>query len=186
MLQNRARTSLRRIAPGELERVANVVYIATVAETRANAERGMWWAIGLIALLAAGKVILADTMDPDAFWHLRVADQLLTEGIKPIVDTISFASIKEPWTPYSWLGELFMHAVWQLGGHTLASLITALCSAGIVLFIARACRARTNNLVAVIICTLVGAYFTLPFISFRPVTFALLLMAILFERLARP
>ena len=52
-------------------------------------------------------------LDPDCFWHIRVAEQLEREGIHPIVDQLSFASIKDPWTPYSWLAELGMKWVWD-------------------------------------------------------------------------
>jgi hypothetical protein len=55
---------------------------------------------------AASKSILYDTLDPDCFWHLRVAEQLQRDGIRPLVDPMSFMSIKDPWTPYSWLAEL--------------------------------------------------------------------------------
>jgi len=67
---------------------------------------GFWLLIALLALCAGGKAILYDTLDPDCFWQLRVADQLCHDGIGPLVDRISFASEKEPWTPYSWLAEL--------------------------------------------------------------------------------
>ena len=137
----------------------------------------------LAALVGAGKCITADTMDPDAFWHLKVADQLVSDGIGPLVDRISFASLKTPWTPYSWLGELLMRSIWNAGGFRLAVCVTAICSAAIVLLIAGAMRTAVrradgeSNDVAVALLTFVAAWFSLPFISFRPVTFALVLMA---------
>ena len=139
---------------------------------------GFWLLIGLLMLVAAGKVIQSDTMDPDAFWHLRVADQLLRDGLHPLVDQISFASLKTPWTPYSWLAELLMKGVWDAAGFRGAILLTAACSAAIVYFIALGCRARLtqSNDIAIALCTAVGAFFTLPFISFRPVTFALVIL----------
>ena len=66
---------------------------------------GFWLLIAMLALVAGGKAILYDTLDPDCFWHLRVAAQLEHDGIGPIVDHLSFASSPQPWTPYSWLGE---------------------------------------------------------------------------------
>ena len=39
--------------------------------------------------------------------------QLQQEGIGPLVDHISFASVKKPWTPYSWLAELGMKWIWD-------------------------------------------------------------------------
>ena len=176
---------------------------------------GFWLLITLLSLVAAGKVIQADSMDPDAFWHLRVADQLAGDGIRPLVDSISFASLKTPWTPYSWLAELFMRAVWNLGGFQLATLITALCSAMIVLVTASSPpplegggggrgpgrtfddqgliesdstleplpltpRSRGGGKeLSITLLTANAAFFTLPFISFRPVTFALLIFAII-------
>lgn len=74
---------------------------------------GLILLMGLIVLVAAAKPILFDTMDPDCFWHLRVAEQLRVEGIKPLVDHLSFASMQRPWTPYSWLAELGMAAIWR-------------------------------------------------------------------------
>ena len=85
-----------------------------------GAERGPDWAIllavGLILLPVAGKAILVDTLDPDCFWHLRVAEQLHGDGIAPLVDRLSFASNQMPWTPYSWLAELGMRWLWSHAG----------------------------------------------------------------------
>src|ERR1700722_6846897 len=78
------------------------------------------WGFGLllmvILLVAAGKAVLADTIDPDCFWHLRVAEQLQHDGIGPLVDHLSFNSMRTPWTPYSWLGELGMKSLWDQTG----------------------------------------------------------------------
>jgi len=167
----------------------------------------------LLSLVAAGKVIQADSMDPDAFWHLRVGGQLARDGVHPLVDSISFASLKTPWTPYSWLAELFMRAVWNLGGFQLATIITAICSSGVVLLVAGSARplsprstsigvrgadlsrpperqssldaqaatllAGDHQALSIALLTANAAFFTLPFISFRPVTFALLIFALI-------
>ena len=37
-----------------------------------------WLLIALIAGVGIGKAVQSDTLDPDLFWHLRVADQLRT------------------------------------------------------------------------------------------------------------
>ncbi len=100
---------------------------------------GFWLVIGLLALCAAGKVILYDTLDPDCFWHLRVADHLNQFGIGPIVDDLSYASSKQPWTPYSWLAELGMKAVWDVGGYRAAIAVTAVMQAMIAVLLAMCC-----------------------------------------------
>jgi hypothetical protein len=42
--------------------------------------------LALLALAAAAKPVFFDSLDPDLFWHLRVAEQLLRDGVGPIVD----------------------------------------------------------------------------------------------------
>src|SRR5688500_20136002 len=81
---------------------------------------GFWLLISVIVGLGVGKAVRSDVMDPDAFWHIRVAEQLLAEGIHPIVDHLSYGSIKQSWTPYSWLAELGMKWTWDAGGYRLA------------------------------------------------------------------
>src|SRR5215210_3049970 len=61
-----------------------------------SARPGLLALLGLIALVAGGKAVLFDTLDPDCFWHLRVAEQLKTEGVRPLVDRMSFASVQTP------------------------------------------------------------------------------------------
>jgi len=96
--------------------------------------------LSLILVFAAGKAILFDTLDPDFFWHYRVAQQLQRDGVGPIVDNISFASLKTPWTPYSWLAELGMKEVWDQAGLTGAVLIQSFTIAGIFGMVTLSCR----------------------------------------------
>ena len=99
--------------------------------------------IALLALAAAGKAVLYDTLDPDCFWApARCRWQLERDGIGLIVDDISFASIKQPWTPYSWLAELGMKQLWDIGGYRAAVATQALMMAAFVVLIALACLAR--------------------------------------------
>src|SRR5436853_239137 len=96
---------------------------------------GFWAFILLLAMVGFAKPILYDTLDPDCFWHLRVAGQLQHDGIGPLVDRMSFGSIKTPWTPYSWLAELGMKALWDAGGYRAAILAQSTLMAGFVLLV---------------------------------------------------
>jgi hypothetical protein len=162
---------------------------APLEESLPDPARAAFWMLAcLVALVAVSKCVLADTMDPDAFWHVRVASQLLHDGIGPLVDNLSYASDKTPWTPYSWLAELIMKWTWDRGGYQATILLTAACAAAFVLGLASSCLDRTkpgprhlSSMVAIVL----GGYFTLPFISFRPVTFALALMSIMLAILQR-
>ena len=142
---------------------------------------GFWLFVTCVAAVCASKTVLSDTLDPDLFWHLRVAEQLRADGIGPIVDTISFTSIKQPWTPYSWLAELFMEWCWRTLGWQSAVAIEALAVVAIIFLIALCClevagRDRRMNCA---IGTLVGALFATPYLAFRPVTFAIVLLGLI-------
>ncbi len=144
-----------------------------------RAPAGFYFLLALLALCAGGKAILYDTLDPDCFWHLRVADQLRHDGIGPIVDHLSFASSPKPWTPYSWLAELGMKSVWDAGGYRLAVAVQAVMQAAFVVLLAGCCLESqgTPNYLAAILATAAGTFLTLAYLSFRPVTAVLVLLA---------
>ena len=160
---------------------------------------GMTLLLGLIVLVAAAKPILVDTMDPDCFWHLKVADQLRSEGIGPIIDHLSFASNRQPWTPYSWLAELGMGWIWHAGGWRAAVAVHALMNGLFVLLIAMTVRAKPTRragdliyrtydafitdpivpgAVESVVATAAAAILSIAYLSFRPVTAALVLLAL--------
>jgi len=156
--------------------------------------------IVLIALAAGGKAVLFDTIDPDCFLHLMAADQLLADGIGPLVDHQSFASVSTPWTPYSWLAELGMKLVWDHGGYRAAVLTHAAFAGAIIATIAGTCLIRTRrpddslsddsprtnplfeaptvSRLSVVIAAALAAFLSMPYLSFRPVTAAVLLLAL--------
>ena len=134
--------------------------------------------VALLVLFAGSKSILYDTLDPDSFWHLRVADQLMRQGIGPIVDDLAFTSSKTPWTPYSWLAELGMRAVWSAGGYRAAIAVQAVTIAAMYTLLAMSCVQRGASRLAVVIVLLCAGYLSLPYLSFRPATFALALFAL--------
>jgi hypothetical protein len=142
------------------------------------ARTGWLLLLSLLLTFAASKAILYDTLDPDAFWHLRVADQLQREGIRPMVDHLSFATLKTPWTPYSWLGELAMKAIWDFGGFRAAIAVQSILIAGIFALVALAATRRGGSRIGVLICTFAAAYLSLPYLSFRPATASILLFAV--------
>jgi hypothetical protein len=141
--------------------------------------------IALAALCGGGKAILHDTLDPDCFWHLRVAEQLHREGVHPLVDHIAFGSSKTPWTPYSWLAELAMKAIWDAGDYRAAVAVQALMQAAMLVLMAMACVEMQRQPHAdggephyfnAAIATFIGGFLTLGFLSFRPVTATFVLL----------
>jgi len=51
-----------------------------------SAAVGFWLLIACIAAIGVSKTVLSDTLDPDLFWHLRVAEQMRAQGVHPLVD----------------------------------------------------------------------------------------------------
>lgn len=142
------------------------------------ARNGFALAVSAVALIGAFKAIAADTADPDSFWHLRVADQLLRDGIGPLVDSLSYRSAKTPWTPYSWLGELLMRGVWQTGGYRLAIVVSAFLSAAITALTALSCLRASGRYGVSALLSVFVAFFSFAYLSFRPVTFSLAMLAL--------
>jgi hypothetical protein len=138
----------------------------------------------ILALAAAAKAILYDTLDPDLFWHLRVGGELARQGFpRPLVDDLSFASIRTAWTPYSWLADLAMTGLWNWGGYRAAVAALAIMTALLVIFIALHALELTiaqfgkPRYLAASVATFAGMFLSLPYLSFRPVTAALVLLA---------
>lgn len=160
--------------------------------------QGLCLLVCLIALVVAAKAIVIDNLDLDCFWHLRVAEQLKTDGIGPLVDHLSFASIQSPWTPYSWLAELGMKWLWDWGGYRMAVLAGALMQAALVVGVAAICRTaraadcdrarflppagalddfdRRPPRMCAAAATAFATFISIPYLGFRPVTAALVVM----------
>jgi hypothetical protein len=141
--------------------------------------------LALLGLLAVGKVVLADTLDPDCFWHLRVGAELARQAWPhDLVDDLSFASIRQPWTPYSWLAELAMKWLWDAGGFRAAVAVQAIMESAFILLIGLGgleLSARvhgTPRYLASAIGAAIGGVLSLAYLSFRPVTAALLILAL--------
>jgi len=142
--------------------------------------------VGLIALVAVGKAILADTLDPDCFWHLRVGQEIAQMGWpRPLVDDLSFASTRQPWTPYSWLAELAMKRLWDQGGYRAAVAAQAAMEAGFIVLLALAALEASESAtgrpryLASALGAAGGAVLSLAYLSFRPVTAAIFMLALI-------
>jgi hypothetical protein len=149
-----------------------------------RAGKAFWLLAGVLAVIAAAKPIVIDTLDPDLFWHLLVARQLLHDGIGPLVDHISYCSIRQPWTPYSWLAELAMNGLWQWGGYRAALAAHATLTAGVILAVAGAAvecvpRSVSRAQSAALVATGAAMMLVLPWFGFRPAAFAICIVAII-------
>src|SRR5262249_32508522 len=94
-------------------------------------------------------------------------------------------SVKSPWTPYSWLGELGMKWLWDHAGLRGAVIVQSILEAGLVLLVTLCCLERTGReepgiepLFLVVIAVVFATFLALPYLSFRPVLAAIDLLAL--------
>ena len=124
-------------------------------------------------VVASALFALGDQdVDPDLFWHLRVAELIEATGPQPLVDTFSYNSTPWPWIPYSWLAELGMRRAMESLGTLALSLVPLLCYLATLLFVTLAVIGRTGRSLKAASVVTVVALLILPFIGFRPATFA--------------
>jgi hypothetical protein len=203
------------LAAGEGEGAKNAVPSTYKTSSSRAARIGFCLLIGVLALAAVGKVVQSDTLDPDAFWHMRVGQELLNRGWPgPLVDDLSFASRHDPWTPYSWLAEMGMKKLWDAGGIRAAVAAQAAMEGAFVVLLAlgavNASRGSGGSVtggpppspspsvgfrrmgkremsgesdsgrpryIPSALATAAGGILSLAYLSFRPVTAALVLLA---------
>jgi hypothetical protein len=159
---------------------------ACAAPVGAGARRGFFILLLLLLLAGAQKQVTGNTLDPDVFWHMRVGQQLLRDGIRPLVDEISFNSVRRPWTPYSWLAELVLEQTWRAGGLRAAVVLGAGLIAAFVALLAWACYQQRRAVqrdeppadggLAVLLATAIGMALSLRYLTLRPVTMAFVVM----------
>ena len=89
-------------------------------------------------LLLLSVIMLRPQIDPDAWWHLRVAGQMIASHSLPTSDMISWWSAGAPWISPSWLNEILLWVAQQLSGPTGQSLLYLPVFAAIVLVADRA------------------------------------------------
>lgn len=118
-------------------------------------------------------------VDPDLFWHLRVADSIEASGPRPLADDFSYNSEPGLWVPYSWLGALSLRALvarLEALALFLVPLAVYLATLGFLGLAARAGGGPRGRAGAAL---LAGATVLLPFVGLRPaaLTFPLLAYA---------
>jgi hypothetical protein len=122
------------------------------------------------AMLAAMAffALSSQRVDPDLFWHLKVAELIRASGPQPFVDAFSYNSNADPWLPYSWLGELVMQtAVSALGGYGLI-LLRLIPYLAFVFFVTLIVGERTDAFLKSVAIVSAVAVTTLPFMAARP------------------
>lgn len=85
----------------------------------------------------AWVLMLRPQVDPDFWWHLRVAEFVRDTGDVPRTDFLSWQALGEPWVAHSWLHDVAMLSAYSVGGASAVGVIGALMAAAVVLLVYR-------------------------------------------------
>lgn len=123
--------------------------VLVLPESSQNVVRRSWFSfpVVLATSLAYFTFILSrrNIADPDLWWHLRNAQQLLATGHLPVADSYSFTAPHAPVLPFEWLAELPYYAAFKWAGLTGVFVLVFLLTAAIVLGIYRVSYLASND-----------------------------------------
>lgn len=151
--------------------------IASVsARTALRSHPHFWWhtlcgfPAVLVTALVTTVLIFAHRGigDPDIWWHLRNAEELLRSGHFVRADAYSFTVRGEPWINHEWLGELPYYAGWRWLGLQGLYVVMALALVGIFLLLYRLAYRRVRDYKAAALAC--GIAIPLATVSFGPRT----------------
>lgn len=82
------------------------------------------WLFAGVAFIAL-RVLLTPIMPHDFWWHIATGREIVATGAIPTVDSFSYTRAGEPFYNQSWLAQLLMFGLYQLGGPALLLLVQA-------------------------------------------------------------
>src|SRR5215211_2444516 len=103
----------------------------------------VWVAAAL--LLIALRPLLTPIPPSDFWWHLATGRIIATTGAIPTIDSFSYTRAGQPFYDQSWLAQLFMYALHQIGGVPLLIFAQALVIALAYGLLLRLCIRRTGR-----------------------------------------
>jgi hypothetical protein len=133
--------SRRLFAMCEVQPVSQPSAVLVLPAASQSAARRSWlsFPVVLAASLAYLVFVLSkrNIADPDLWWHLRNAQQLVATGHLPIADSYSFTAHGAAVLPFEWLAELPYYAAYKWAGLTGVFVLVFLLCTAIVLGIFR-------------------------------------------------
>ena len=147
-----------------------------LVSTHSSTQAHVWWRTlaGFPAVLAAALVttvvIFANRSiaDPDIWWHLRNAEELLSTGHFVRADHYSYTVCGAPWINHEWLGELPYYFGWRGFGLQGLYLVMIVALATIFLLLYRLAYLRARDYRAAALAC--GIAIPLATVSFGPRT----------------
>jgi hypothetical protein len=101
------------------------------------------WVFAAVALIAL-RALLTAIPPHDFWWHMATGRLIAATGSVPTVDGFSYTRAGEPFFNQSWLAQLLMYGLHELGGIALLVAFQALLLAGAYGLLLRLCLRRTG------------------------------------------
>jgi hypothetical protein len=123
--------------------------MSSIAQQRGLRRGGMTldqvWLFACVAFIAL-RPLLTSIPPHDFWWHMATGRLIVETGQIPLVDSFSYTRANEPFYNQSWLAQLFLYGIHQLGGVPLIVFVQALVLAGAYGLLARICIRRTGRI----------------------------------------
>ncbi|MEI7771506.1 MAG: hypothetical protein WCI67_16055 [Chloroflexales bacterium] len=103
------------------------------------------WIFAAVAFIAL-RALLTPIPPNDFWWHMATGRLIVERGQIPAADSFSYTRAGEPFYNQSWLGQLLMYGLYQLGGLPAVILAQAALLAGTYGLLLRLCVRRTGRL----------------------------------------
>src|SRR6266571_541157 len=72
--------------------------------------------VAVFAIIFTLALRQSSTLDPDLWWHLQTAKDIVATKSIPHVDSYSFTRTGAEWITHEWLAELFMYGIYRWSG----------------------------------------------------------------------
>ena len=132
--------------------------------------------LGLFAMAAR------EVHDPDAWWHLRTGQEIVTTHHVLHRDIFSYTRFGQPWIAHEWLAEVFMYLIFHAAGWAGLTLAFAFLIGATFLLLFRCCPGKPYIAGLVVVF---GAVATLPMWGARPQMFTMFLAAVFVALLSK-
>lgn len=81
-----------------------------------------------VTFLLIGAMAARTPLDSDLFWHLRAGEETVRAGSPLLVDLFSHTRSGTPWINHSWLSQVGLYLLYEMGGY-LALSVAVVCGA---------------------------------------------------------
>ena len=130
--------------------------------------------LAVLAYSASGQGI----SDPDIWWHLRNAAQLLHTRHFIRADSWTFTVAGKPWIDIEWLAELPYYVAWRWLGDRGLYLVMLLLAGAIVVGVYGLAWLRSRDWLAAFLVSLIAIHFSIVSLAPRPLLFGWLFLVV--------